>query len=90
MTLNTHVQRTLSALAVAGTLVAGAWLGTTAAHADPFDQRDFPCMEDEVLGYAPQFGPDRVGCLHVEQGMIESEGPDAYSFDAGAFVGGYN
>jgi hypothetical protein len=69
MTWNTHAQRALSALAVAGTLAAGAWLGTAAAHADPFDQRDFPCMEDEVLGYAPQFGPDRVGCINV-QGMI--------------------
>jgi hypothetical protein len=34
--------------------------------AGPFDQRDFPCQEDEVLGYAPEFGPDRVGCIHVE------------------------
>ncbi|BBY78847.1 hypothetical protein MPUL_00050 [Mycolicibacterium pulveris] len=42
------------------------------AYADPapvvdqFDQRSFPCQEDEVLGYAPQFGPDRVGCIHIE------------------------
>lgn len=33
----------------------------------PFDQRTFPCEEDEVLGYAPQFGPNRVGCLHIEE-----------------------
>jgi hypothetical protein len=33
---------------------------------DPFDQSSFPCQEDEVLGYAPQFGPDRVGCIHID------------------------
>ena len=32
-----------------------------------WDQRNFPCQEDEVLGYAPQFGPDRVGCIHIEE-----------------------
>lgn len=32
-----------------------------------FDQSQFPCQEDEVLGYAPQFGPDKVGCIHVDQ-----------------------
>ncbi|QGJ97363.1 hypothetical protein PBI_ISCA_83 [Mycobacterium phage Isca] len=34
--------------------------------ADLFDQRNFPCQEDEVLGYAPEFGPDRVGCIHID------------------------
>lgn len=33
---------------------------------DPFDQRNFPCNEDEVLGYAPSFGSDRVGCIHID------------------------
>lgn len=33
---------------------------------DPFDQRNFPCAEDEVLGFAPEFGPDRVGCIHID------------------------
>ena len=33
---------------------------------DPFSQAEFPCQEDEVLGYAPQFGPDRVGCIHID------------------------
>lgn len=28
-------------------------------------QVDFPCHEDEVLGYHPRFGPDHVGCIHV-------------------------
>ncbi|AZV00879.1 membrane protein [Mycobacterium phage Malec] len=32
----------------------------------PFTQAAFPCQEDEVLGYAPQFGPDNVGCIHVD------------------------
>ncbi|AZS06631.1 hypothetical protein SEA_JACOREN57_68 [Mycobacterium phage JacoRen57] len=33
---------------------------------DIFSQETFPCAEDEVLGYAPQFGPDRVGCIHID------------------------
>jgi hypothetical protein len=68
--MNTHIARFMSGLAIAGTLASGAWLGMAVGHADPsydrFDQRSFPCQEDEVLGYAPQFGPDRVGCIPVE------------------------
>ncbi|AAN12876.1 gp235 [Mycobacterium phage Omega] len=30
-------------------------------------QSEFPCNEDEVLGYAPRFGPDRVGCIHIDE-----------------------
>lgn len=30
-------------------------------------QVDFPCQEDEVLGYHPRFGPDHVGCIHVQE-----------------------
>ncbi len=33
---------------------------------DQMSQRTFPCQEDEVLGYSPKFGPDQVGCIHVE------------------------
>ncbi|AXC33446.1 hypothetical protein SEA_ORANGE_89 [Mycobacterium phage Orange] len=33
---------------------------------DAYSQKNFPCAEDEVLGYAPQFGPDRVGCIHID------------------------
>lgn len=33
---------------------------------DPFAQDSFPCQEDEVLGYAPQFGPDNTGCIHID------------------------
>ena len=34
---------------------------------NPYSQRAFPCHEDEALIYAPQFGPDRVGCINVEE-----------------------
>ena len=30
------------------------------------DQSDFPCTEDEVLGYDPRFGPGMVGCIHID------------------------
>lgn len=30
-------------------------------------QKDFPCHEDELLGYHPKFGPDMVGCIHVDE-----------------------
>lgn len=33
---------------------------------DRFLQSNFPCREDEVLGYAPEFGFDRVGCMHID------------------------
>lgn len=33
---------------------------------DRFLQSNFPCAEDEVLGYAPEFGFDRVGCMHID------------------------
>ncbi|AEK08528.1 membrane protein [Mycobacterium phage Kipper29] len=32
----------------------------------PFTQSAFPCEEDELLGYAPEFGPDNVGCIHID------------------------
>ena len=54
-------------------LLVGMCVGLPIGHgiaqaegSDPFDQRSFPCQEDEVLGYAPEFGPDRVGCIHIE------------------------
>lgn len=50
----------------AATLIALAPIANQTP-ADPFDQRAFPCQEDEVLGYAPQFGPDRVGCIHIDE-----------------------
>ncbi|AZF98402.1 hypothetical protein SEA_BIGPAOLINI_85 [Mycobacterium phage BigPaolini] len=50
-------------------LIAPAVITTPAwASADPisFDQSSFPCEEDEVLGFAPEFGPDKVGCIHID------------------------
>lgn len=48
-------------------LIAAATFGfVPATMMQTFDQKDFPCQEDEVLGYAPQFGPDKVGCIHIE------------------------
>lgn len=57
----------------------------SAADGGVMTQSEFPCQEDEVLGYAPQFGPDHVGCIHIEE---LATGPNAW--DAGAYVGGYN
>jgi hypothetical protein len=31
------------------------------------DQADFPCQEDEALIYHPRFGPDRVGCVSIDE-----------------------
>ena len=48
-------------------LVAIIVLATRAVAEDldsRFLQVNFPCLEDEVLGYSPEFGPDHVGCLH--------------------------
>jgi Gene product 79 len=30
-------------------------------------QKDFPCQEDEALVYDSKFGPDKVGCVNIEQ-----------------------
>jgi len=30
-------------------------------------QEDFPCQEDEVLGYHPRFGDQYVGCIHINE-----------------------
>ncbi|AGK88014.1 hypothetical protein M041_gp05 [Mycobacterium phage Severus] len=60
----------MKALIAAAGIALAALVGIAPASAqgtDPFDQRNFPCAEDEVLGYAPQFGPDRVGCIHIEE-----------------------
>jgi len=29
-------------------------------------QSDFPCEEDSALMYHPAFGPDHVGCVHLD------------------------
>lgn len=51
------------------TLAASVLIAMSPAPADQpdlFDQSTFPCQEDEVLGYSPAFGPDRVGCIHID------------------------
>lgn len=42
----------------------GVWRGHESVN--PYSQDNFPCQEDEVLGYSPAFGPERVGCLHID------------------------
>jgi hypothetical protein len=61
--------RTVAAVALAlATGLAGYGLGLASAPTpNPYDQASFPCQEDEVLGYAPTFGPDHVGCIHIDQ-----------------------
>ena len=34
-----------------------------------FLQRGFPCQEDEYLGFHVRFGPDKVGCIHLDELM---------------------
>ncbi|QLF84651.1 hypothetical protein SEA_GAIL_88 [Mycobacterium phage Gail] len=58
----------LSFVAV-GAIFGGMYVFNDAAEAKPtvpFTQAEFPCQEDEVLGYAPEFGPDNVGCIHID------------------------
>lgn len=52
------------------TFLVGAVVACAAmvlAQPDVMSQEAFPCLEDEVLTYAPQFGPDRVGCINHEE-----------------------
>ena len=53
----------LAAVAIVGAPEVVAQPTIVYLSADPFAQSSFPCEEDEVLGYAPEFGPDRVGCM---------------------------
>jgi hypothetical protein len=71
--MNDSIARGMAAAAVAALFYGSALFGMSAARADDitvpgydYSQRAFPCAEDEVLGYAPQFGPDHVGCIHVD------------------------
>lgn len=45
----------------------GAIADAAVSTPDPFSQRNFPCQEDEALLYWPTFGPDKVGCMNVEE-----------------------
>ena len=47
-------------------LVFTAGYGVGRHSVDVYSRDDFPCTEDEVLGYSPAFGPDRVGCMSPE------------------------
>lgn len=70
------------------TALAGLAVGVSAmllAQPDQMSQASFPCQEDEVLTYAPEFGPDRVGCVH-----FEAVNPQGFEPDTGAYVGGFN
>lgn len=58
--MKSHIVTALiGAVAASGALLA--------AQPAEFSQASFPCLEDEVLTYAPQFGPDRVGCINHEE-----------------------
>jgi hypothetical protein len=56
----------LAAMAAALGAMALADPGEVTAEPAKVPQTEFPCAEDEVLGYAPQFGPDHVGCIHTD------------------------
>jgi len=64
------MSRTSLSAIIAASAIALTWCvagGDNSGNADPFNQRNFPCNEDEVLGYAPTFGPNRVGCIHIDE-----------------------
>lgn len=73
LTAGATIRLTRTLLAGVTILGIGFGLGSLTGNVDRFSQRDFPCAEDEALVYAPQFGPDRVGCLHVENGELAPE-----------------
>lgn len=56
----------MGALLLSAGMALSFGLGHKSAAYDPYRQANFPCQEDEALMYAPQFGPDRVGCMSVD------------------------
>ncbi|QAY03111.1 hypothetical protein SEA_SQUEE_92 [Mycobacterium phage Squee] len=64
MTITKRIAAGFFLIAAPAIIATPTWI----ASADPitFDQSSFPCQEDEVLGFGPQFGPDKVGCIHIE------------------------
>ena len=56
----------MGALLLSAGMALSFGLGHKSASYDPYRQANFPCREDEALMYAPQFGPDRVGCMSVD------------------------
>lgn len=77
VTLSALLAALLAALVAAVALLAAVSVATLLS--DPggspggsvLSQERFPCQEDEVLGYAPRFGPERVGCIHAEGTELE-------------------
>ncbi|QCG76854.1 hypothetical protein SEA_RUTHERFERD_91 [Mycobacterium phage Rutherferd] len=63
-TIARRIATGLFLLAAPAVIATPGWI----ASADPisFDQSSFPCAEDEVLGFSHEFGPDKVGCIHIE------------------------
>lgn len=52
------------------TFLIGAIVGCGAmvlAQPDPMSQEAFPCMEDQVLTYSPEFGYEMVGCINHDE-----------------------
>lgn len=43
------------------------YIARASADGGVMSQAEFPCQEDEALVYAPQFGPDMVGCINIEE-----------------------
>ncbi|QEA11372.1 hypothetical protein SEA-BUTTONS_85 [Mycobacterium phage Buttons] len=64
MTITKRIAAVFFLIAATAVIATPTWI----ASADPisFDQSSFPCEEDEVLGFSPEFGPDKVGCIHIE------------------------
>ncbi|WNN95946.1 hypothetical protein SEA_CIAO_94 [Mycobacterium phage Ciao] len=62
MSITKRIAAGIFLIAAPAIIATPTWI----ASADPFDQSSFPCAEDEVLGFGPQFGPDKVGCIHVD------------------------
>ncbi|AHB31867.1 hypothetical protein PBI_HANSHOTFIRST_90 [Mycobacterium phage HanShotFirst] len=64
MTITKRIASGLFLLIAPAVIATPTWI----ASADPisFDQSSFPCEEDEVLGFSPEFGPDKVGCIHID------------------------
>lgn len=66
MTITDKLITVIAGVAALGAMALADPGEVSAAPAITFDQADFPCQEDEVLGYAPEFGPDHVGCIHID------------------------
>lgn len=57
----------LAGVYIANTPTAPALPGVQIVETPVMPQTEFPCQEDEVLGYHPRFGTEHVGCIHIEE-----------------------